>query len=217
MKIAAARCFASLVAGFALALGGCAGTSPVQPLTDATARLESNGFSVMPPKGADWFVEVSPYGVAFYKKLRPDTHVTPAGAAVAVPRTFFVLVTLVRRGNVDVSSPEALRKETERFLRDEPGPNRRLVEYKAAPYSAQGTDCVRYEARYEERDRPFAPGAVLDMPGGGFLCRHPFSTGQAIHGTFSERHVHGAPAVAGEAYRSEAQSVLDSVVFAPLR
>jgi hypothetical protein len=200
-----------------LILAACAAPSAPRSITDAAQRVESNGFSVLPPKGANWYIEESPYGVAFYKRLPPDTLVTPTGASVAVPRTYFVLISLVNPRALKVHTTEDLKREMERTLLEDPGSDRKIIDYKITPYSTQGTDCVRYVFRVEERNRPFAPGAVLNMPGGGFMCLHPLSAGQAIHGTFSERRLSEAKAIDGETHQAEGAAVLDSILFGPLR
>ena len=205
--------FAALIAAASLiALVGCAAPSPPRPLGDATQRLEFNGFSVMPPRGSGWYITDSEYGVAFFIKL-PSDPLASSNGVIQVPRTFFVAVSLMRPGLMDVSSPDALKREVQKSLSADTDGNQTLVDSKITPYSIQGTDCVRYEATYEVRNHAAAPGGVLAMPGAGFVCRHPLSPDQAIHGTYSERRIQGLPPGPADTHRSEAEAVMASVLF----
>jgi hypothetical protein len=213
------RSTASGIAALAaiVAIAGCATPPQMRPLAEGTGPIASNGFSVTPPKGTGWFVQEHPDAVAFFKRLPPDEFAPAGGKPITVARTFFVLVALMQPTAADLSSAQALRHEVERLVSAEEPPVRRVIDYSVTPYAAQGTDCVRYVVRYQERDRPFAPGAVLDMPGGGFMCRHPSASGRAVHATFSERRLNGAPERAGENHLAEAEAVIGSVTFGPLR
>jgi hypothetical protein len=197
----------------AITLGGCMASSPLRPVQNNTQRVESNGFSVMPPRGENWFLEQRAYGVAFYKKPLMDQLSQTDSSTISVPRTFFVAISLMRPGAVNVSSSDAIQNEANRLIRDGLEDVRRLVYSSVTPLIRQGTDCVRYEAIYEEQGGPVTPGLIRVLRGGGLLCRHPTFTNQATHGTFSERYIKGAISSRDEDYVSEAQYVLNSLVF----
>jgi hypothetical protein len=100
-----------LLAVTTVALAGCAMPPGPRPLTDSGKRVESNGFSVMPPQGPDWFTEENPHGIAFYKKLASDRFTTPQGRTIDAPRSFVILVSLVRPGSLKLGSATDLEGE----------------------------------------------------------------------------------------------------------
>lgn len=205
-----------------IVIGACtATTGPPRPISDASKRLEFNGFSLMPPQGAGWSVEEKGrHEVTFWKELWLDVAALEGGRSATAPRTFFMSMSILPPEG-EAARPftsDYMRSETERGFKGMQTPRMKLMSYKVEPYVMQGTECVRYEARFEELDHPQLPrGAVIEMTGVGFTCRHPSSPRRAIDGKYSERRLRGAPERPGETYRAEAEAALNSVTFPPPR
>lgn len=206
-----------------IGIGACAttGSPQPQPISDASKRLELNGFSLMPPQGSGWSVEAKGrYEVTFWKELWLDVAALEGGGSATAPRTFFMSISILPSEGEALKpfTSDYMKSETERGFKGMQTPRMKLMSYKVDPYMMQGTECVRYEARFEERDHPQLPrGAIIEMTGVGFTCRHPSSPLRAIDGKYSERRLRGAPERPAETYRAEAEAVLSSLTFTSLR
>lgn len=204
-----------------IAIGGCATTSSPRPVSESSQRLELVGFSLMPPQGSGWSVaDRNPYGVTFRKELWLDVVSLEGGNSATAPRTFFMNVSVVpsERKAARPFTAEYLKDTTERRFTQMQTPRMKLVSYEVDPFMAHGTECLRYKVRFEERDHPQLPrGAILEMTGVGFTCRHPSSPRRAIDAKYSERRLHGAPERPAATYISEAEAALSSLTLTPLR
>ena len=176
----------------------------------AHAQVRESGFTVTPPQHDGWYVERSREGVAFERLLS----IGPSrDRATAEPQTFAILVVRQRVRADAIASPEALESfARQQVVQADPRRNQKLVASKLERFTTQGTDCVRYEATFEEQPRKF----VLVITGAGMMCRHPGATDLVVHASWSERHARDSEAAPIDAYVLEAQKVLDSIAFTPL-
>jgi len=202
-------------------LAACATSAPDLPKQKPDERLEFNGFSLLPPKGSGWSVEEKGrYEITFWKDLWLDVAALEGGGSATAPRTFFLRISILPSEGEAVRpfTSDYMKSETERGFKGMQTRRMKLMSYKVDPYVIQGTECVRYEARFEERDHPQLPrGAIVEMTGVGFTCRHPSSPLRAIDAKYSERRLRGAPERPAETYRAEAEAALSSLTFTPLR
>ena len=197
-------------------LAGCASRSAIRPVTDSTTRLQYYGFSVLPPPGSHWYFSgEGKYGVGFgkgdpekYKERSDLTH------------TFVVAVSNLEyfdeKGVWEVDSPEKLEEAADNLLQAQSRGRFRLIESELISYRTQGTDCVRFQAVYEEQRNPSAPGVVLIINDQGFYCRHPDSAKRMVHAIRSERFVQGEKTFLDESLQREVEEFFESVEFTPL-
>ncbi len=194
----------------------CVSQPVIRPVTDTSTRLPYYGFSVLPPKGGYWYLgEDGEYGVNFamgdpekYKDRNDLSH------------TLILQVSNLEyadeNGVWDVGTPEALKQATEKFLQAQSRGRFRLSRFELEPYRAQGTDCVRFNALYEEHDNPRAPGSVLIIDDQGFMCRHPDSDQRIVRATRSERYRQGETPFLDETLRLNVDQFLESIKFTDL-
>lgn len=196
-----------------IVLVACVSQTAIRPVTDTSTRLQYYGFSVLPPQGGYWyFGGEGEYGVNFgmgdpekYKERSDLTH------------TLILEVSNLEyadeKGVWNVNSPETLRQATENFLEAQSRGRFRLTSSALNPYRTQGTDCVRFNAVYEEHDNPRAPGTVLIVNDQGFMCRHPNSNQRIVHAISSERYKQGEkPFLDGE-LRQNVDQFFESIIF----
>lgn len=191
-------------------LAGCAAPPPFGPVTEPSARIEAGGFSVLPPKGADWVIGADPgrsslvFGKADRKSLMHG-------------RSFIVNAARQTARTGDVANADALRGEVDAAIAATSG-RMRVVQSKTEAYvdSELGTDCVRFETLIEERNNPKQPGKLLLMTSYGKACRHPDSPTHYVVLTCSERRPADSAPLLNEALRGECARTLDSLRFRPL-
>lgn len=196
----------------ALVLASCAGLPSIQPLTDHGSPMQANGFYVMPPQGSNWQFSKGDSEVQFYKIL--EVSQARKDLSSAEPHTFIVSIDTKRADRQDIATEESLMRYAGRFVTTlNPERRQRLIEYKTTPYSTQGTDCVRYEGVVEEQPRRL----LLIIQGAGFVCRHPYSGDYVVRGAYSDRQVQASVRQPSEEAVREAEIVIKSVMFSPIK
>lgn len=161
-------------------LAGCGGMAVAPgyigpayiPTSRVSERLQQRGFSVRPPRGGTWMVEVNeqtPLEAVFRQELPSKTH------------TFLAMVVLVRL-EPDVPFEQAAAPqgffESARY---------EVLEYKVEPGTSRNTDCIRYTLRLLVKTSPSAPNTPLQMLERGTVCAHPTMQDMAVRASFSER------------------------------
>lgn len=189
-----------------VSLFGCGG-GQIKQLDANSQTMQVVGFKVLPPQRAGWNFSGSDSLVAFFRLLNQS-------AGQSDPQTLVISVETQGAPINDIATVDGLLRYTGRFSSTvTPERRQRLLEHKMTAYRSQGTDCVRFEASVEEQPRK----TILEMRGAGFVCRHPFSPGYVVRGMYSERHVGGGNVQPIDADISEAEGVLKSVEFTPMR
>jgi len=191
-------------------IAGCATMQP-QPV-DSTSRVQSYGFSVLPPSGGNWYTIRQIPGWVIFGKVDPDKYPPDADKS----HTFLVgVINLERRPDEKADTPDDLAHFLEKKPENDPSGNMRLLKLKSTPYLAKGTTCVQYEMEQEERNNPLVPGAVLTITTHGFLCRHPYSQDFVTQAAYSERYIRGRKSFLDETLKRESEMFLDDVMFTP--
>lgn len=199
--------FRCKLAGVAATLALLAGAGAAQ---EAGPRpLVLNGFSLAPPAG--WDGQRGPATVAFGKLV--DEH--PARSSELMPRQTFMIVARMERAPVESLATAAALEQyvLERILLPSRDRRQQVVSRQTEPFTMQGTDCVRFRMVLEEQPRR----DVLVISGAGFVCRHPHAPSHAVHASYSERHAKGDEVAPADAEIAEAEAVLRSLSFTPLR
>ena len=162
------------------------------PVTDPTKRLVFQGFSILPPQGADWFMGRStlPDGtqaVSFGKKMRETACQRPEDCTTVEASVMVKNVTVPFQTRADILQyiEQAGREEAEK------GTRMRLLEFKTAVDYTLGVECLRQDAILEDRGVPQFPGTVFIMTSHGLFCPHPDSPRYVIGVGYSHRTVQG--------------------------
>jgi hypothetical protein len=210
----------------ALVLGACGpagGVSPTQTAPaetlrpppgfehfDSSQRTHLDGFSVLPPTGANWFVKRVVQGprtdVLYGKTLRSQTPKRPEDAATAVVAIFtFALPEDV---------PAAQREGALAFLsqRDQADSNVgrfSAVDVRVDARATPTTHCYWLEGVVEDRGVPEFQGAVFLLQRRGFKCFHP-SRPLLLGVEYSQRTFKGQPFISLD---GEIAHVLTSIEF----
>lgn len=205
-----------------LIAAGCAVGPTATLVTNPDERLQFPGFSILPPKGENWFM-VGPgayenwaFPITFAKRLREKIE-RPAEAEMN-----FARVKTLNFGNVTFRNPaEILRylahdivaQDLESQNRANPGLGIKNFQVKASVEKYLGRDCVTYELSYEVHNwRPF-PGFVFIMDGKGLLFLHPDSPTFVIGLEYYQRYLRGEKPYRVE---PEVEPFLKSLVFTSL-
>jgi hypothetical protein len=195
-----------VIAAFLMVLTGCASTPPLAPVSHPDERLHFNGFSALPPSGADW----SWVGRKTQEsnRLFATTFVKRDGWRSVVARAELADT----RGQS--YAPEellTLMKAQPRFR--EAGRQRNLkIDFRIE--STLGTPCVRFDGTAEDPEAPGAGGVVLDIDFHGFACVHPLTPGMVADISYSRRAPKGQSHVATP---DEGERFLGSLLFTPVR
>jgi hypothetical protein len=200
----------SLVSALAVA---CAPGPRYTPVTDPTQRLEFQGFSILPPRGENWFISRSPsipdpswtLPVKFGKSFRDSkTH------------SFYAAAMTASLGNVTIESRTELLKHMARvFSVGEKGePQSTPLHTKVAFGKYLGRECVRYEYITEDRSSRVHPGSVFILIRKGFIFLHPDSSSFLLRLEYSERYLRGEQSFSLEA---EVEPFFRSLVFTPIQ
>ena len=196
----------------ALVLASCAELPSIQPLNDHGFPVQANGFFVMPPQGSNWQFSKGDSEVRFYKIL--DVPQPGKELSSAEPHTFIISIDTTRADRQDIATEESLMRYAGRFVTTlSPERRQQLIEHKTTPYTTQGTDCVRYEARVEEQPRRL----LLNIQGAGFVCRHPHAGGYVVRGAYSDRQVRSSVTQPSDEALREAEVIIKSVIFTPMK
>jgi hypothetical protein len=171
------------------------------PVTDPTKRLVFQGFSILPPQGANWFMGrfMLPDGtqaVSFGKKMRETACQRPEDCTTveAFVMVKHVNVPFQTRADILQYIAQAGKEEAEK------GTRMRLLEFKTAVDRTLGVECLRQEAILEDRSVPQFPDAVFMMTSHGLFCPHPDSPRNVIGVGYSHRTVQGqqSPSIEAE-------------------
>jgi hypothetical protein len=208
------------LAAVALGAAACAGPgADPRPVTDATRRVALRGFSVLPPRGPDWFEAPAmsaelrrvggTYGVVFVKGFRDRPPTTPAEAQAVLA---MVIATPVGTAPSEALLDDAISRRRAGLGQGRFGPGA----LDAVTERWAGAACRRYEFSLEDYGgHPRFPNAVFVLSGRGRLCTHPHATtGLVVDAHFSQRTLRGlTPAPVS----AEVQPFLDSLVFTAVR
>lgn len=185
---------------------GCV-SSPERPIPAPRERLDFQGFSIVPPRGPNWFVtppalrsKQGPYViVSFYKLPSSPTH---------------TILAVVRGGRID-GSGESAEQLLQRLSEAPPESKRyRIVSRTLTADSSLKASCTRYDIVSEDRDVPGYPDVPFVGEQHGLVCVHPEIPGAALSLEYSDRRrADEAPSAIGE----EGDEFLRSIMFTPLR
>lgn len=178
-----------ILLGVGLGMVGCAGGPQLIPVTDPTQRLEFGGFSILPPRGEDWFIAPP----ALRRQQGADMIASFLKLATPPSKTHTVAAT-VRGGRVPISAgsrAELLRKIAQDYSKET---NRnRPVSVNISPDKTLAPDCVRYDVTAEDHGVPGYPDSVYIMDMHGFICLHSDYPDVAIDIQYSQRRLQEEP------------------------
>lgn len=198
---------------------GCAVAPRLISISDSTQRLEFQGFSILPPRGENWFVvEASSqpdpnltYAVVFSKRLR-ERVTRPAEL-----HTITASVSTSSLGDVTFESRtellQYLAREREKGWR-RPTQRHTPLEVKVSLEKCLGWDCVRIDYTAEDYGVPHFPGLVFILTGYDFIFLHPDTPTFVIYVNYGQRYLRGQQPLPLEA---EVKSFLKSLAFTPIR
>lgn len=195
-----------ILLGVGLGVVGCAGGPQLIPVTDPTQRLEFEGFSILPPKGENWFMAPP----ALRQQQGPDVIVSFLKLATPPSKTHTVAAT-VRGGRVPFSAgsrAELLQKFAQASF--EQTKRNRPVSVNISPDRILSPDCVRYDATVEDRGVPGYPGSIYILDQHGFICLHPGLPDAAINIQYSQRRLQEEPPLA---LKTEGEPFVKSFLF----
>jgi hypothetical protein len=198
---------------------GCAIGPTLTPITDPTQRLQFQGFSILPPKGENWFIAELPYPtdpnwavpVTFGKKLREKAQ------RPGEYHPIYVHVQTGSLGDVRFESRSELLQQLARQIEMElttPTPRRRAPQVRVFLDKWLGFDCIRFESRAEDPMVPELPGFVFTFTRQGFIFLHPDAATFIVWLEYGQKYLKGQQPFALEA---EVEPFLKSLEFAPLR
>lgn len=180
------------------------------PVTDPMQSLQLQGFSILPPRGTNWFIQQQgTRDVVFAKKLRErieqpeDSHSILASARVT------------NLGDLKFrNSTELLQSLAQTWAKGKIDARHKLIESKVFVDKCQGWDCMKYEFAAEDRGVPQFPGSVFVMTIHGLLFIHPDFPNLTITLEYSQRFLQGQQPLTIE---GEIEPFLKSLVFVPLK
>ena len=200
-----------------LTAASCAVGPRLIPVSDATRRIEFEGFSILPPSGENWFaaspevlrVMEKPVGeivklIASFIKMPPPSKTHTIAAEVQVAQ----LPPLPPSAN----RIEILQQIKQSGLRSDD--RHRVVASKISEDRALGSDCVRYSATSEDRGVPGYPGSIFIFDLHGFACLHPDRPSYFIQIEYSERRLPRENPLSS--LEAEREAFLKSLVFTRL-
>ena len=185
----------------AIGVGSAVSAGPV-PVTDSTGRIVLEVFSVLPPKGEDWFVlEQAANRIRFAKLSRE--------AASRGDTAFASVDGLIL--NATFQSPAEFLEFVEKSPIEERVLQRwRLLRSGFKLDSSLGPTCVQYEGVFEDAAVPQFPGSVFIINTRGFDCLHPHRPGVVVRISYGTRFLQGIQPPSIEA---EVEPFLKSLVF----
>jgi hypothetical protein len=193
-------CALLLAAGW---FGGCAASSPPKPIRASDDTYRVGDVSFRPPAGTDWFVvQRNDDGIQFSRRTHGGRQHTVQAfvlleRAEAVIRNAADLAAFGRSGVAAAFPP----------------PRFRVTTAEVTPDASFDEPAVRMRLVAEDRDVPWAPGAVYVLDGYSLFVRHPGADGRTVvHVGFSERMQRGE---ALGHYAAELDPLLSSLEFTP--
>lgn len=190
-----------LFAGAAAA--SCAVAPSLIPIPDPTQRLEFQGFSILPPQGANWFVAPPEL-----RQKQGEGIVASFGKILTPPSMTHTTFATVRAATVppppsSVSRTEILQHIAQNMMKSDD--RNRVVARKVSEDRVLGSDCLRYDVTAEDRGVPGYAGAIFILDLHGFFCLHPDSPSSLIDIQYSERKLpqekpHSSLEAEGEAF-----------------
>lgn len=190
------------------AVGGCATTPSLVPVSEPDTRVGYNGFSLLPPSGSGW----SWVGRAEQDRSRffETTFVKRDGTRTCVARAW-----LLETGGENYRDPDRLL----RYVRSAPimQENARQSNMSSAfsVVDTLGPPCVRYDFDAIDTRAPGQPrGKTFDIDGHGLVCSHPYNEGVIGWFAYSRRSPQGQDYVASV---EEGERFLESVRFEQIR
>jgi hypothetical protein len=173
-----------------LSFTGCA-TPEFVPIKDPTVRIESYGFSILPPQGSGWYrredihLEGSDI-VAIGKQSGSKTHTI----SVVIARHTGFNPALVGFAEY-ATNPEVFVAyvKSNALQKNPPGGRMRFLDLSAVPDTEFGY-CVKVHAKFEDLGSPVAP-QILIQEDWDYSCLHPDSSRVIIEIGFSERGLPG--------------------------
>lgn len=193
-----------------LALSGGA-RAEFAPVTEPNVRIESPGFSILPPPGENWRMRKEG-GIVWFARQGTAGSSTHTVTAVVMRHTGFDPASVgfaEYATNLDVFAAYA-KKATESM---NPASGRtRIVELSVIPDAKFGY-CVREHSTFEDHGARKI-SQVLLQEDWGYVCLHPDSNRDIIQAVFSER------GLAGErdpSLTSIREQFFQSLRFRPLR
>ncbi len=189
----------------AIGVGSAVSAGPV-PVTDSMGRIVLEVFSVLPPKGEDWFVSEQAANRIRFAKLSGETASRGDAAFASVDGLIL---------NVRFQSPAEFLE----FLEKSPIEERVLQRWRPLRSkfkldSSLGSTCVQYEGAFEDAAVPQFPGSVFIINTRGFDCLHPHRPGVVVRITYGTRVLQGVQPPPIEA---EVEPFLKSLVFTPIK
>jgi hypothetical protein len=180
------------------------------PVKEPAVRIESAGFSILPPAGSNWHMRKIDNGWVFARQGSPGSHTHTVGAAIMRHTGF-------NPGSVGfaayATNPEVfaayVKKATEAM--NPPGSRMRFLDHTVVPDSRLGY-CAREYAKFEDRGSPVT-AAVLTQEDWSYTCLHPSSPQVIIQVSFSER---GLPGETDPSLPSIREQFWESLEFRPL-
>lgn len=178
------------------------------PVVDANERVVLDGFSVLPPTGPNWCVEVvyGRRGVVFFTSPLINRRLERQPSLAEAVHTFEAHAQLYSARGRSIGS----LAELQAFARDwadavfafdlsDPttlltvrAPRHILLRSSITTDRSLGTDCVRISAEQEERDNPRSPtGVFIALIPELLLCLHPHAPGVLVNIGYSERYPQG--------------------------
>jgi hypothetical protein len=195
-----------------LVLAGCATTARF-PIRDTTVRIDSYGFSILPPQETGWY------------RLE-DLHFRGTDVVVmgkqSGSKTHTVVVFIRRQKEFDpalvgfseyATNQEVFASYVENNLQksNPPGSRMRLLEHSTSPDTRLGY-CVKGISKFEDHGSPYAP-QILIQDDWTYTCLHPDSTHVSVEISFSER---GFPGESDPALTNIREQFFKSFQFRPL-
>lgn len=176
---------------------GCAVGPALTPIADLRQRFDSQGFSVLPPRGENWYVMWQEFRgspvIVFHKVLRER---------------------IIKQGHTIAAAVHSVKYEDILAEQEPTSPRFRPLEYKISLDNYLGWDCVKYSFTAEDYGVPHFPGTVFILSGEGFFFLHPHHPTIVIHIVSSQRFIRGERPIKIE---SEVQPFLKSLLFTSIR
>jgi hypothetical protein len=196
---------------------GCTLGPGLIPVTEFTKRHECQGFSVLPPKGENWFIgpstmsTITAMSPEFGPPLCEFLFVKMLGRITRPEEahTIFALAS-ISQVNVGFQTSEEFLRFVERLIKENSLPRLRLLVSKAWLDDSLGSVCVRYERTVEDVGVPQFPGSVFFETDKGFFCIHPRASRFVVIVTYSQRFLKGQRPLSLE---QEIEPVFKSLTF----